>query len=289
MSESSAVPEGSEKPETKTPESESASAPAAESAPTPAAESESAPDPAAESAPQIWGRLISFNPMFPTIDLIGEGVMEIGRKDPRYKLANPAFSSTHFTIWHEKTPVSPSGWLVFIMDKSTNGTFVNGKRLHKLSRTVLKSDSDVTLLDKTKIEGAVTYRFIDFAMEKEEAKEGGPQEKYDFGPMLGQGHFAVVRKAVCKEDGNVYALKIMDKSRALVPLSHRDSVRDEAKILLRIHHPNVVAIKEIFETKRNFYMVLELFVSYNCITVISASHFFFIHIYHEQNKRRRIV
>ena len=40
--------------------------------------------------------------------------------------------------------------------------------------------------------------------------------------------------------------------------SQREPVKDEANILLNVHHPNIIGVKEIFETRRYFYIAMEL-------------------------------
>ena len=156
-----------------------------------------------------WGMLESYSDEYPSIELVGEEPIVVGRADPRYKLTNTAISNTHFRLWREPTKLGGHGWVFFIEDTSTNGTFLNKERLRKRSQHLLHNDTDVSILDPAKVAGAVTYRFVERCSEQAEIEQGGPQQKYAFGPVLGQGHFAIVRRARCLADGTTYAMKIM--------------------------------------------------------------------------------
>ena len=213
-----------------------------------------------EEVKEGWGYLEAFDGVHPTIELVSEEKTVVGRGDARYGLTSTAVSNTHFRIWRERATVGGDGhWVFFVEDLSTNGTFVDGERLPRGSARAVEAGCDVSVLDPRRAGGGgVTYRFVDRASEAAEAAQGGPQRAYALGPVLGRGSFARVRRATCRADGRAYALKIVAKERALRPQSARDPVRDEAGILLRVRHPHVIGVREIFETPRCFYIVLEL-------------------------------
>lgn len=94
--------------------------------------------------------------------------------------------------------------------------------------------------------------------------EGEPSQSefdknYDMREQLGTGAFAVVKVCVEKATGTKYAVKIMDKKKFLqFQQSSRDCLMDEVKILRKVHHENIVSIKEHFDTPTHLYLVLEL-------------------------------
>lgn len=213
----------------------------------------------AEETGHGWGLLEPFDGEHPAIELVSEEPTVVGRGDARYGLTSTAVSNTHFRIWRQGGLADGGRWAFYVEDLSTNGTFVNGERLAKRVPRAVEPGCDIAVLDPRRArDAAVTYRFVERASEAAEAAAGGPQRAYAFGPVLGRGSFALVRRATCRADGRTYALKIMAKERALRAQSQRDPVRDEAGILLRVRHPHIIAIKEIFETPKHFYMVLEL-------------------------------
>jgi len=81
------------------------------------------------------------------------------------------------------------------------------------------------------------------------------EDKYDMKDVLGTGAFSQVRLAECREDGQMYAIKIIDK-KALK--GKEDSLENEIRVLKRLKHPNIVALLEVFEDKTKVYLVMEL-------------------------------
>jgi len=81
------------------------------------------------------------------------------------------------------------------------------------------------------------------------------EDKYDLKDVLGTGAFSQVRLAESRDDGQMYAVKIIDK-KALK--GKEDSLENEIRVLKRLKHPNIVALLEVFEDKTKVYLVMEL-------------------------------
>jgi len=85
---------------------------------------------------------------------------------------------------------------------------------------------------------------------------GKVEDFYTIHHELGRGTFSVVYQATHKPTGVQYALKFIDKKYVdkedLVLLSR------EIEIMKRVSHPNVLCLKEMFETPNQISLVLEL-------------------------------
>jgi len=92
--------------------------------------------------------------------------------------------------------------------------------------------------------------------EKKEAQRSPTvEDKYDLKDVLGTGAFSQVRLAESKEDGNMFAVKIIDK-KALK--GKEDSLENEIRVLKRLKHRNVVKLVEAYESKTCVYLVMQL-------------------------------
>eukprot|EP01114_Cavostelium_apophysatum_P007797 TRINITY_DN1997_c0_g1_i4.p1 TRINITY_DN1997_c0_g1~~TRINITY_DN1997_c0_g1_i4.p1 ORF type:complete len:353 (+),score=94.68 TRINITY_DN1997_c0_g1_i4:129-1187(+) len=86
--------------------------------------------------------------------------------------------------------------------------------------------------------------------------KGKVEDHYVVEGELGRGTFSIVYEATHKETGKKYALKFIDKKfvdkEDLVLLSR------EIDIMKKVDHPNVLSLKELFETPTQLSLVLEL-------------------------------
>eukprot|EP00743_Colponemidia_sp_Colp-15_P001942 GILK01002114.1.p1 GENE.GILK01002114.1~~GILK01002114.1.p1 ORF type:complete len:470 (+),score=51.67 GILK01002114.1:200-1609(+) len=87
------------------------------------------------------------------------------------------------------------------------------------------------------------------------ASELSIDDLYEIHEMLGSGSFSVVCRGTDRVTGLQYAIKIVDKAGLA---EHREHLLTEISILKTIHHPHIVSLKEIFETRTHMYIVMEL-------------------------------
>lgn len=53
-------------------------------------------------------------------------------------------------------------------------------------------------------------------------------------------------------------MKIIDKKKALQDPYVAKNFKREAKLLQKLHHPNIVQLYEVIETENNYYLITEL-------------------------------
>ncbi|CCC67446.1 hypothetical protein NCAS_0A08880 [Naumovozyma castellii] len=81
---------------------------------------------------------------------------------------------------------------------------------------------------------------------------------YIFGKTLGAGTFGVVRQARQLSSQEDVAVKILLKNALKGNDVQLQMLYDELSILQRLHHPNIVAFKDWFESRDKFYIVTQL-------------------------------
>ncbi|XP_022088481.1 serine/threonine-protein kinase DCLK1-like isoform X2 [Acanthaster planci] len=79
-------------------------------------------------------------------------------------------------------------------------------------------------------------------------------KRYTIGSKIGDGNFADVHEATLKNTEQVFAMKIVDKSK-LKGKEHM--IENEIGIMKNVNHPNIVKLFEEHETKENIYLVME--------------------------------
>eukprot|EP01135_Chromosphaera_perkinsii_P000376 Nk52_evm23s78 gene=Nk52_evmTU23s78 len=217
----------------------------------------------AQKARKTWGRLIGLEKDIPVIDLEKASYL-IGRHSScDFQLSEVSFSNRHFQIYQDKEDGSSRlnggrGGPVFLKDLSTNGTYVNGKKIGKMNSVLLQSNDEISLPTKKRKlfmfqEGPGSETDNGLAEE-----ETGIHSKYYITKLLGAGNFAEVKLAICKNTGKQYAVKIIDRKKLFMNKTLQDSLNHEVSILKSVCHPSVTAIHEVFETDKTLYIVLEL-------------------------------
>eukprot|EP01002_Notosolenus_urceolatus_P000484 NODE_1118_length_1571_cov_78.861367_g921_i0.p1 GENE.NODE_1118_length_1571_cov_78.861367_g921_i0~~NODE_1118_length_1571_cov_78.861367_g921_i0.p1 ORF type:complete len:464 (-),score=115.94 NODE_1118_length_1571_cov_78.861367_g921_i0:104-1495(-) len=81
-------------------------------------------------------------------------------------------------------------------------------------------------------------------------------EKYDMGEKLGSGSYAEVFLCKEKSTGQEFAMKMLDKKKA--GAKGMKAAFAEVDILRSLNHPNVIGLRDAFETEKDLVMVLEL-------------------------------
>ena len=83
------------------------------------------------------------------------------------------------------------------------------------------------------------------------------EESYQLLDSVGHGHFGIVYKCLNKINGQIYAVKIINKKE----LNNRDRelITQEKNYLKLIKHSNIISLKDYFEDKKNIYFVTEYY------------------------------
>lgn len=83
-----------------------------------------------------------------------------------------------------------------------------------------------------------------------------PNKFYDIkDQVLGVGNFSTVKLGIQKKTGKRCALKIVDKT---LVTNKPNMLKNEVDILLRVDHPNIIHLVDLFDQPKALYLVMEL-------------------------------
>jgi serine/threonine-protein kinase Chk2 len=176
---------------------------------------------------EVWGRLFPLGSDWSGIDLIDDDYT-FGRSDDcdycfeekgcRSNSHFRTFSNVHFKIYKQK---DNSNYIIFLQDKSTNGTFINGEKVGKNNSVVLNHDDEISLsMNKNKSmkeEKNMIFVYIVFifnAKDRIEKNNHLPKEfkeKYTMSKLIGKGACGEVNLAFEKNSCKKFAVKIIGK------------------------------------------------------------------------------
>lgn len=81
--------------------------------------------------------------------------------------------------------------------------------------------------------------------------------RWSGGRVLGRGASSVVRSAIHKVDGTEVAVKCIPKHE-LLRMHQKRRCDEEFRILEQISHPNIVKLRDVYETSTDLYLVMDL-------------------------------
>uniref|UniRef100_A0A182LTV2 Protein kinase domain-containing protein n=1 Tax=Anopheles culicifacies TaxID=139723 RepID=A0A182LTV2_9DIPT len=184
-----------------------------------------------------------------------------------------ACSPTHCTVLFVCSNIALS-CLYTLQDTSSNGTFVNGKRIGKNNRVILLHGSTISIACYANL---FVYHQLSHDVPKE-IESDMLKKRYHIGRVLGSGSFGTVYLVHDAISCKPYALKIVQKPRIGVDPSHRAGWMNEANIMNRLNHPCVIQIYEFLNEPNSFCMMLEYMQGGDLLTRIIDNEYLPEHI-----------
>ncbi|KAJ7879535.1 kinase-like domain-containing protein [Mycena olivaceomarginata] len=146
--------------------------------------------------------------------------------------------------------------VITILDKSSNGTFINGEKIGKGQQRLLKDGNEVSFgirVRSTENNGLYDYRFI-FRDLVSSVEKRALFSSYDLSVELGKGSFATVYKALHCASGEWVAVKTKRAGLTAAQASSR-----EINVMEHLRHPNICQLREvIWNANGSIDLVLEL-------------------------------
>ncbi|SGZ54043.1 CIC11C00000000092 [Sungouiella intermedia] len=184
-------------------------------------------------------------------------------------------SNKHFKLW-----LNLSDNTLWIQDTSTNGTHLNGNRLVKGSNYIVNQGDEISVgigvpLDVIRFVVLFSDKYNPSNSENSSVikDEGIYKEFIIKNETIGQGAFATVKKVIERSTGDSYAVKIINRRRAI----HAGGkgamlgVNRELEILRKLNHPNIVRLKSFYEDVENYYLVMELVPGGDLMDFVAAN------------------
>lgn len=167
-------------------------------------------------------------------------------------------SNKHFKLWFNSQYNT-----LWIQDMSTNGTHLNNSRLVKGSNYMLNQGDEISVgngIAKDVVKFVILFqdKFNPSKFSNPDMKEQGIYKDFIVkNEVIGQGAFATVKKTIERSTGKSYAVKIINRRKALKNGESMEGVNRELSILRQLDHPNIVYLKSFYEDIDNYYLVME--------------------------------
>lgn len=103
-------------------------------------------------------------------------------------------------------------------------------------------------------EGKKMCKSSDVKLRHDVSSRADVENFYEIGRTIGDGNFAVVIECHHRITNQIYAMKIIDKSKLK---GKEDMLENEILIIQSLSHPNIVSLIEVFETEEEIYLIME--------------------------------
>jgi serine/threonine/tyrosine protein kinase RAD53 len=191
-------------------------------------------------------------------------------------------TSSRLSNRHFKLVLNVADKSLWIQDTSTNGTHLNSMRLVKGSNYILNQGDEISVgvgIDKDVITFIVLFADsfnpskLPNSSHTNAIKDEGIYKDFEIkNETIGQGAFATVKKCIERASGTPYAVKIINRRKALnIGGGAMAGVDRELSILRKLDHPNIVSLKAFYEDMDNYYIVMELVPGGDLMDFVAAN------------------
>jgi len=253
-----------------------------------------------EEEEREWGRLMPVTAAHVVHRLVPRGDLKKGSGDADVHtvgrnskcdvvVADMRVSGYHCRIYRRYDAVKR--FVAYVEDTSSNGTFVNRVKLQKRERRELASGDEVRLVSPTKDkEGSTSFTFISLAEQQHQQETttslqrlqktrpsdevtlreirkvaggtlgGGLDADYAMREELGSGSIGKVFKAIARDTGDPWAVKVINLRHFSSNLGSltADDILHESRVLREISHPAVVSVRGVYVTDYELNIVMQL-------------------------------
>merc|ERR1719450_816891 len=142
--------------------------------------------------------------------------------------------------------------LVVVIDRSMNGTYVNGIKVGKDKEQILDQGDVVAILQSN-----FNVFFFISELRLRQSYPIRVIEKYLVGSVLGEGASAVVREGIVRTSEERVALKMIKKEKWPSKYSRPEVMCREVDISSQLNHPCIIKVKDVFDEEEMLVIVME--------------------------------
>ncbi|XP_014246451.1 ovarian-specific serine/threonine-protein kinase Lok [Cimex lectularius] len=212
-----------------------------------------------------WGKLISIKSTLESKELTDD-CYSVGRAPTCDVILNKGnigdnyfsqISKVHFKLY--RGDLGEHTGLIYLEDVSSNGTFINDKKVGKNKKIILTSADEISLAHpKNKV-----YFFVNMSIDKDRWLPTTIGNNFIVLKHLGTGGFGDVKLVMNKKSFQHCAIKKLPKE-----LDDNTKIFNEINILKRINHPCVVRLEDVVETQESVCIFLEYMPNGNLLKKI---------------------
>lgn len=124
---------------------------------------------------------------------------------------------------------------------------------------MLQDGSEIIFGPYSQANAPDNYRYY-FRYKASDRPQEGVHKYYDIGAEIGRGSFATVFRAVGRQDGQMYAVKMISRNKLHGNVGGgvvANVFMKEIDILGKLRHPNICQLRDTFQESENVVLVLE--------------------------------
>ncbi|KAJ2546378.1 hypothetical protein EV175_005623 [Coemansia sp. RSA 1933] len=217
------------------------------------------------------------NPLLMARDRLLDDGYTIGRFDDCDITLDRSFISGKHCRLYMEPAADPKKHNLYILDTSTNGTYINDRVLGRGNCTILLHKDRVGFLQTTSAlpsDIALEYS-VEFTDANNHTGNDCPDisseilRLYDFKREIGAGNFAKVWLAIHKQSGMACACKVINKKRHLFSTGLSKVFEREISIMKQLNHPNIVPLHELQVNRDRIYIFMEYLEGGDLFTYLS--------------------
>ncbi|KAJ2633023.1 hypothetical protein H4R22_000796 [Coemansia sp. RSA 1290] len=220
------------------------------------------------SKPGVFASLVPRHPHLAFLametDRLLNGGYTLGRLNDCDIVVDREYVSGKHCCFYMEADADFNSPVLYILDTSTNGTFVNDRIIGRGSRTILVNNDRLgfqraidALPSDIALEYTIEFNSADLPVANHIGISTDVLHAYDVKHEIGSGNFARVWLTIRKQTGAVCACKVINKKKHLFSSGLTKVFEREISIMKQLRHENIVPLHDLFIDKDRIHIFME--------------------------------